>query len=123
MRFVLLSSLNRKKGGQKNGFHRYRLCGIMLLFMNQAMAGIVIYIVYKNKGFSYPGLLIYVMATYAFYCIIIAVVNVVRFQKHSSPVLSVVKFFNLVAALFSMLSLETAMLPNLAEMILLSVRL
>ncbi len=91
---------------------RYRLCGIMLLMMNQALAGIVIFMVHQNKGFEYPGLLIYGMALYSFYSVIIAVINLVKFRKHGSPILSAAKAINLVAAMVSILSLETAMLAQ-----------
>lgn len=93
-------------------FRRYRLCGIMLLIMNQALAGIVIFMVHQNKGFDYPGLLIYAMAMYSFYSVITAVINLVKFRKHGSPLLSAAKVINLVAALVSILSLETAMLAQ-----------
>ena len=91
---------------------RYRLCGIMLLLMNQALMGIVIYMVRNNRGFDYPGLLIYAMATYSFYAVITAVINLVKFRKYESPVLSAAKAINLVAAMVSILSLETAMLAQ-----------
>lgn len=90
----------------------YRLCGIFLLFMNQALAGIIILVVHQNSGFEYPGLLIYVMAMYTFYAVIMAVRNVVRFRKYGSPVMSAAKVISLTAALVSMLSLETAMLTQ-----------
>lgn len=90
----------------------YRLCGIFLLVMNQALAGIIILVVHQNSGFEYPGLLIYVMAMYTFYAVIIAVRNVVRFRKYGSPVMSAAKVISLTAALVSMLSLETAMLTQ-----------
>lgn len=93
-------------------FRRYRVCGYSLLFMNQALAAIVVYIVYRNQGFSYPGLLIYGMAVYAFYCMITAAINVVKFRKLGSPILSAAKAVNLTAAFVSMLSLETAMLSE-----------
>lgn len=92
--------------------HRYRLCGIMLLVMNQALAGIVIFMVHQNRGFDYPGVLIYAMALYAFYSVITAVVNLVKFRKHGSPVMSAAKAINLVAAMVSILSLETAMMAQ-----------
>lgn len=91
---------------------RYRLCGIVLLIMNQALAGIVVFMVHQNRGFDYPGLLIYAMATYSFYSIITAVINLVKFRKHGSPLLSAAKVINLVAAMVSILSLETAMLAQ-----------
>lgn len=92
--------------------HRYRLCGLMLLIMNQALAGIVIFMVHQNKGFDYPGLLIYAMALYSFYSVITAVIKLVKFRKHGSPILSAAKAINLVAAMVSILSLETAMLAQ-----------
>ena len=91
---------------------RYRLCGVMLLLMNQALAGIVTFMVHQNKGFEYPGLLIYAMATYSFYSVTIAVVNIVKFRKHGSPILSAAKAINLVAAMVSILSLEAAMMAQ-----------
>lgn len=91
---------------------RYRLCGIMMLFMNQALAGIVVFMVHQNKGFDYPGVLIYAMALYAFYAVITAVLDIVRTRRHKSPILSAAKAINLVAALVSILSLETAMLAQ-----------
>lgn len=94
------------------GLRRYRLCGIILLFMNIALAGMVILVVHENSGFEYPGMLIYVMAMYAFYATIMAVRNVVKFRRYGSPVMSAAKVINLTAALVSMLSLETAMLTQ-----------
>lgn len=93
-------------------WRRYRLCGIILLFMNIALAGIVILVVHQNSGFEYPGMLIYVMAMYTFYAAITAVRNVVKFRRYGSPVMSAAKVINLTAALVSMLSLETAMLTQ-----------
>ena len=114
MRFMLLrrSKKNRHKTSMEIEIFRYRLCGIMLLLMNQALAGIVIFMVHQNKGFDYPGMLIYAMALYAFYAVITAVINIINTRKHGSPVMSAAKAINLVAALVSILSLETAMLAQ-----------
>lgn len=103
----------RKSGKNKiSEWKRYRLCGIVLLFMNAALTGIVILVVHQNSGFEYPGILIYVMAMYAFYAAITAVWNVAKFRRYGSPVMSAAKVINLTAALVSMLSLETAMLTQ-----------
>lgn len=114
MRFLLLRRGKRRTdhSPMERELRRYRLCGIMLLMMNQALAGIVIFMVHQNKGFEYPGLLIYGMALYSFYSVIIAVINLVKFRKHGSPILSAAKAINLVAAMVSILSLETAMLAQ-----------
>lgn len=91
---------------------RYRLCGIILMFMNVALAGMIILAVHQNSGFEYPGMLIYAMAMYAFYAVISAVWNVVKFRRYGNPIMSAAKVINLTAALVSMLSLETAMLTR-----------
>ena len=46
------------------------------------------------------------------YITITSVVHVVRYRRYNSPVMSAAKRINLVAALVSMLSLETAMLAR-----------
>lgn len=54
-------------------------------------AGITILVVSKNSGFTYPGMLIYLMALYTFYAVISAVMNVIKFRKYGSPVMSAAK--------------------------------
>lgn len=112
MRFSLLHHVRKSEGNKASAWKRYRLCGVVLLFMNFALSGIVVLVVHQNRGFEYPGMLIYIMAMYAFYAVIMAVRNVVKFKKYGSPVLSAAKAINLTAAMVSMLSLETAMLTQ-----------
>ncbi len=112
MRASLLHYVRTAGRSKAAEWRRYRLCGIILLFMNVALAGIVILVVHQNSGFAYPGMLIYVMAMYSFYAAITAVWNVVKFRRYGSPVMSAAKGINLTAALVSMLSLETAMLTQ-----------
>lgn len=112
MRASLLHYVRKSGKNIVSEWRRYRLCGMILLFMNIALMGIVILVVHQNSGFEYPGMLIYVMAMYAFYAAIMAVWNVVKFRRYGSPVMSAAKVINLTAALVSMLSLETAMLTQ-----------
>lgn len=114
MRFLLLRHANRRGFGadRRSELRRYRLCGIVLMVMNIALSGVVVLVVYQNEGFTYAGYLIYVMAMYAFYAVTMAIINVVRYRKYQSPVMSAAKAINLAAALVSMLSLETAMLAQ-----------
>ncbi|MDE7114733.1 MAG: hypothetical protein K2O57_11255, partial [Acetatifactor sp.] len=115
MRFSLLHRVRKEVEVGKNKvseWRRYRLCGIILLFMNFALSGIVVLVIRQNSGFEYPGVLIYIMAMYTFYAAITAVWNVIKFRKYGSPVLSAAKVISLTAAMVSMLSLETAMLTQ-----------
>lgn len=117
MRFSLVRYAHRHGFGENRTaeWRRYRLCGVALVTMNIALSGVVILAIYQNEGFEYAGSLIYVMALYTFYITIAAVVNVVRYRKYQSPVMSAAKAVNLAAALVSMLSLETAMLTQFGE--------
>ena len=112
MRFLLLRHVRRNAIGKEliSELRRYRLCGVILLLMNIALSGVVILVVRKNESFHYTGYLIYVVAMYAFYNIISAIRDVVKYRKYNSPVLSVSKAIKLATALVSILSLETAML-------------
>lgn len=117
MRAVLVRYVHSRPIGEDTSseLRYYRVCGIILLFMNQALVGIVVAMVTQNRGFSYSGQLIYMMALYTFYITIAAVVNLVKFRKHGSPILSAAKVISLTAALVSMLSLETAMLAQFGQ--------
>lgn len=114
MRFLLLRHVNRNEIGSDlyAELRRYRLCGIILMLLNIALSGVVILVVQQNEGFAYAGYLIYVIALYAFYNIISAVRDVIKYRKYQSPVMSASKAIKLAAALVSMLSLETAMLAQ-----------
>lgn len=114
LRFSLLNYVNHRNAGQNllAEWKRYRLCGVILLVMNQALAVVVALVVYRNSGFDYPGTLIYIMAMYTFYAVINAIRNMIRYKREGSPALSASKVIALVAALVSVLSLETAMLSQ-----------
>lgn len=117
MRFLLLRHVNRAGIGTDlvMELKHYRLCGVILMLMNIALSGVVILVVQKNEGFHYAGYLIYVVAMYAFYNIISAVRDVIKYREYKSPVMSAAKAIKLAAALVSMLSLETAMLMQFNE--------
>lgn len=114
MRFLLVRYVN-KEGIGKNRFRelkRSRLCALILLTINLALSGAVLMMVYFDRGFEYRGILIYVMALYSFYITTASIINMVKYKKYNSPVMSMAKSINLAAALISMLALETAMLSQ-----------
>ena len=111
MRFILL----RYVRGEGMGINRLaelkrtKLCAFILLTLNFVLSGAVLMILYQDKGYDYPGFLIYVIAMYTFYMTTHAIVDMVKFRKYNSPVMMTTKIIALSAALVSMLSLETAM--------------
>lgn len=114
MGFLLLRHVNRNAFGKAHvsELKRYRLCGIILIPMTVALSGALILMIENNEGFRYAGYLIYVVAMYAFYAVIVAAVNLIKYGKYQSPVMSAAKALSFVTALVSILSLESAMLSQ-----------
>lgn len=115
VRFYLLRRV--PKDGQRQAAGRelrcYRMTGIFLILLDLALGGVATKIVEDGYGSDYPGTLIYVAALHAFYSLITAVVNTVKFRKFQSPALSAAKAVSLTTALVSVFNLETAMLSQI----------
>ncbi len=106
---LILSYRNR---GVKSELHCYRRMAWLLFLLNMPMGGMIVLMVLTDSGYSYPGYVIYLSALYTFYTIILAIVNLVKFRKLGSPILSAAKILNFVAALMSLLGLQTAMISQ-----------
>lgn len=106
---LILSYRNR---GVKSELHCYRRMAWLLFLLNMPMGGMIVLMVLTDSGYSYPGYVIYLSALYTFYTIILAIVNLVKFRKLGSPILSAAKIMNFVAALMSLLGLQTAMISQ-----------
>lgn len=115
MRIVLVRYIDRKNGDITSEWRCCRLCGIVLIFMNIILTGMIVLVLHKGEGFVYAGYFIYVMAMYDFYSIITSVINLVKSRKHNRPVISTSRAVNVAAALISMLSLETAMITQFGD--------
>lgn len=100
---------------RKQDLQIYKRCGYLMFLLNVAVAGIVIQMIWQNKSFTYPGLLIYASAAYTFYCFTMAIVNLVKYRKLERPILSAAKMISFAGALTSMLSLQTALLAEFSE--------
>ena len=111
MRFLLVRYVRIQKIGTNmlGEWKRSRVCACILLLINLSLSGAVLMILYQHRGYDYPGVMIYVMALYTFYALTMSIVDMVKYRKMGSPVMSTAKIVSLSAALVSMLNLETAM--------------
>lgn len=111
MRFLLVRYVRFQKIGADilKEWKRSRICAYILLLINLSLSGAVLMILYQHKGYDYPGMMIYVMAMYTFYALTMSIVDIVKYRKMGSPIMSTAKIVSLSAALVSMLNLETAM--------------
>ena len=111
MRYLLVRYMRIRKIGTDilNEWKRSKICAYILLLINLSLSGAVLMILYQHKGYDYPGMMIYVMALYTFYALTMSIVDIVKYRKMGSPIMSTAKIVSLSAALVSMLNLETAM--------------
>lgn len=112
VRYVRGNAIGRNRLGE---LRRAKLCSCILLLVNVALSGAVLMILYRNKGYDYHGILIYVMAMYTFYITTHAIIDLIRYRKYKSPVMTTSKVIALSAALVSMLNLETAMFSQFGQ--------
>ena len=94
---------------------KYRVCGVIFLVMNLALALMIFFMVYWNRTFNHHEVTTIAFAAYTFTSFTLAIVNIVKYRKHNSPVYSASKNINLAAACVSMLTLESTMLTTFGD--------
>lgn len=109
--FIDVISVNKQEQMKKE-WKRYRFCGIMFALMNTVLSAIVFYIVYQNRAFVHHEITVITMATYTFGSLAMAIVNVIKYRKHNSPLYSASKAISLASASVSMLTLENTMIAS-----------
>lgn len=111
MRFLLLQymHLHTKKDLQME-YRSFQLSGILCLILNLLLTWIIYLMIRDSRSPAYPDGIILIVAMYTFYNITVSIVEIVRYRKYKSPVLSASKAIRFAAALVSMLNLEAAML-------------
>lgn len=91
---------------------KLKITGIILLFLNLVLIGMIILIVIQNQSILYPGFIIYIIALYDFYLVILAIINIIKHRKHHNPIIIASKSINLSVAMISMISLAVAMITQ-----------
>ncbi|MBR4027262.1 MAG: hypothetical protein IKJ01_06870 [Lachnospiraceae bacterium] len=111
MRFLLVRYMAKNPIGENylGELRCARLCAYILMMVNLVLSGAVLMMIYFNRGFEYQGVLIYIIAMYTFYITTTAIIDIIKYHKYKSPIMSITKVIKMTSALFSMLFLETAM--------------
>ncbi len=94
---------------------KYRICGIMTLVMNLALSVIMGIVIIGGKRIEHHLITCIALAAYTFTSFTFAIINMVRYKKYHSPVLSAGKAISMASATVSMFTLETAMLTAFGE--------
>ena len=113
MKLSIVKDIKHEVGKNlKSEYKKFKLTGIILLFLNLILSGMIVLIVKQNQEITYAGFIIYIVAIYDFYLIINAIINVIKYRKNKSPLLASSKCLNLTVAMISMISLEVAMVSQ-----------
>lgn len=117
MRFFLVRhSLGHEPGKmQKQELKYYRSCGWIFLILNLALSGMMYFMIREDGATPHGEITTIAMATYTFTTLALAIVNLLRYRKWGSPVVSAARAVSLTAACVSMLSLENTMLATFGD--------
>ncbi len=102
----------RRNGGYRYEVRCFRLAAGFLLLLGVTMCASVFFLVEDAPAVSYRGYTIYASATYTFYMTVLSALNIKRFKKFGSPIVSAVKAVNFTAALMSLLGLQNALITT-----------
>ena len=113
-RFLLVCRIRSRAG--KNGHDAALLyaCGALLMLLMAALGAVSFYTVCRGESVRYGGYMIYAAAGFAFYSLVMALVNLVRFRALKEPVYLAGKVFALASALVSVYFLQASMLVEFA---------
>lgn len=100
----------RKELTLEQQWRRYRLVGFLVFILHLSTTGIAFLMIHDHMYEEYPGYMIFVTAAFAFYKLINAFIDVARDRKHKAPIDSSVRLLDLSQAMFSLFSLQVAMI-------------
>lgn len=117
MTFIIVYRDKKGKDAEEHtrlirGLHSYEICGWLMILMNTAISVIVFMVIFRKQTISYPGVMIYAIAAYSFYCLIMAIINLVKYRRKHNPVFSAIKRIGLAKALVSIFTMQVAMLTQ-----------
>lgn len=116
IRFVLLHHMERKKdAGTIEEYRSYRISAVLMMFINMTLSGIVLNMILQNKSAVYSDVFVITSAAYTFYILTVSLIDLVKYRKYKSPVMSAAKAIRFAQALVSLLSLEASMLVQFGE--------
>lgn len=93
----------------------YRKSSILFILIAVVLMGMVILLEVRQGGKCYDGIIIYAVATYTFYKIIMAVCHLFKASKQDSPLLMTVRKIGYIDACTSILTLQSAMFVSFAK--------
>lgn len=97
---------------------RYRMCGIMILVISVLV--LLMGLLVNNGGSKpkeYPGHMVFVVGVFTIYIFFNSIVNLWRYRKLESPLISASKSLNLTTAIVSLYAFQTAAIAQFRQFI------
>lgn len=111
IRFILLYHMERKKDtGLMGEYRSYRIAAVLMMCINLTLSAFVLNMIYVEKTPAISDVFVITSAAYTFYILTVAIVDLIKYRKYQSPVMSAAKAIRFTQALVSLLSLEASML-------------
>ena len=100
-RFFLLWNIGRRQTGEAE-YRIYRNTGFFMLVLNTALIAMIAQMILTDARPEYHVNIIFINAAYSVFLAVLAINNVIKYRRFSSPVLSAVKAIGFLASLVSM---------------------
>ena len=98
-----------------NSIKQYRNCGIVFIGLTLCLIAMIIQIVREDKAFDYDMYVIYTIAAYTMYQIIVAIINYIKSHKNDNYTTRSLRSINLTTALVSFISLQAIALDTFSH--------
>ena len=107
------------KGGESPDHEKewtfYGRIGWLMFLMDIGLSGIVVQVVKMNEANTYPGVVIYLIALYAFYRYATALIRILKGRHDERPYLSAARSIDMSFAVTEIFTLQVAMLAQFGE--------
>ena len=109
------NQISNSQNYQSKKLNLYKNTGICVLIFNLALIGAIAQMMFSRKAFNYIGLMIYVMATYAFWKITVSIIGIIKAKKLNDYGIQSLKNINLTDAIISIYALQTALIATFGD--------
>lgn len=119
--YVLFAYYKCKKANTKadermlSELKRYRFCGIVFISLTLCLVAMITHIVRADKVFDYEMFIIYTVAGFTLYQMVISIVNFIKAQNSDSYMVRSLRCINLTTALVSFISLQAIALDTFSH--------
>ena len=94
---------------------QYRTCGIVFIALTMCLIAMIIHIVREDKVFDYDMYVVYTIAGFTLFQIVVAFVNYIKSHKNDSYTVRALRPLNLTTALVSFISLQAIALDTFSH--------